>query len=213
MRASVDGYSQPYSPGCSRHIWGSSKTKHREKITLRCNNCVVSVSACRYDASLVLCTLLNGESKLNNGLIVFWTPFLLWHLGSPHNITAYSLEDNDLWLRHFLGMVFLTSEAIYIYVRFQSDTVLNYMAAPIFVVGVFKYGERIWALRSASEKQLTNSLRLLRYSLSEFSSMERGYGLSDLQVRSNSQIVELHVSRAVDMELKFSKILFDLVFS
>ncbi|XVF45634.1 hypothetical protein PTKIN_Ptkin02bG0222400 [Pterospermum kingtungense] len=109
-------------------------------------------------ATLVLSTLLNGDVKLNNGLIVFWTPFLLWHLGSPHNITAYSLEDNDMWLRHFLGMVFLISEAIYIYYRFQSDAVLNSMAFPIFIVGIFKYGEKIWALRAASEKQLINSL-------------------------------------------------------
>ncbi|XWS67658.1 hypothetical protein CRYUN_Cryun04dG0024800 [Craigia yunnanensis] len=109
-------------------------------------------------ATLVLSTLLRGDVNLKNGLIVFWTPFLLWHLGSPHNITAYSLEDSELWLRHFLGMVFQVLEAIYIYVRFRSDTYLNSMAVPIFIAGVFKYGERIWALRSASEKQLINSL-------------------------------------------------------
>ncbi|KAK6240660.1 hypothetical protein SCA6_006049 [Theobroma cacao] len=84
-------------------------------------------------------------------------PFLLWHLGSPHNITAYSLEDNEIWHRHFLGMVFQVLEAVYIYVRFRSDTDLNLMAVPIFLAGVWKYGERIWALRSASDKQLMNS--------------------------------------------------------
>ncbi|EOX97508.1 Uncharacterized protein TCM_006509 [Theobroma cacao] len=109
-------------------------------------------------ATIVLSTLLMGDVKLKHGLIVFWTPFLLWHLGSPHNITAYSLEDNELWLRHFLGMVFQVSEAVYIYIRFRSDTDLNFMAAPIFLAGVCKYGERIWALRSASDKQLINSL-------------------------------------------------------
>lgn len=31
------------------------------------------------------------------------------------------------------------------------------MAIPIFVVGVNKYGERIWALRCARDKQLVNS--------------------------------------------------------
>ncbi|XP_022725089.1 uncharacterized protein LOC111281700 [Durio zibethinus] len=109
-------------------------------------------------ATLVLSTLLSGDVSLKNGLIVFWTPFILWHLGSPHNITAYSLEDNELWLRHFLGMVFQVSEAIYIYIRFRSDTDLNFMAALIFIAGVFKYVERIWALRSTNEKQLINSL-------------------------------------------------------
>ncbi|WRX14129.1 protein of unknown function DUF4220 - like 3 [Theobroma cacao] len=109
-------------------------------------------------ATVVLSTLLRGDVKLKNGLVVFWTPFLSWHLGSPHNITAYSLEDNEMWLRHFLGMVFQVLEAAYIYVRFRSDTDLNFMAAPIFLAGVYKYGERIWALRSASDKQLINSL-------------------------------------------------------
>ncbi|MBA0829147.1 hypothetical protein Goarm_013767, partial [Gossypium armourianum] len=105
-------------------------------------------------ATLVLSTLLRGSSELKEGLIVFWTPFLLWHLGSPYNITAYSLEDNELWLRHFLGMFFQIGEAIYIYVRFRSNTTLNAMAIPLFIGGVLKYLERIWALRCANPKQL-----------------------------------------------------------
>ncbi|TYI95299.1 hypothetical protein E1A91_D02G270200v1 [Gossypium mustelinum] len=105
-------------------------------------------------ATLVLSTLLRGSSELKEGLIVFWTPFLLWHLGSPYNITAYSLEDNELWLRHFLGMFFQIGEAIYIYVRFRSNTTLNAMAIPLFIGGVLKFLERIWALRCANPKQL-----------------------------------------------------------
>ena len=33
-------------------------------------------------------------------LMAFWAPFLLLHLGGQDNITAYSIEDNRLWLRH-----------------------------------------------------------------------------------------------------------------
>ncbi|XP_022762978.1 uncharacterized protein LOC111308710 [Durio zibethinus] len=108
-------------------------------------------------ATLVLSTLLRGSMELNNELIVFWTPFLLWHLGNPYNITAYSFEDNELWLRHFLGMVIQIAEAIYIYVRFRSNTILNAMALPLFIAGVIKCAERIWALRCASQKQLIKS--------------------------------------------------------
>ena len=109
--------------------------------------------------TLVLTTLLRGDIRLKNDLVVFWTPFLLWHLGSPHNITAYSLEDNELWLRHFFGLVLQVGEAIYIYARFRSKSniPLNAMAVPILLAGVIKYGERIWALRCASDKQLVNS--------------------------------------------------------
>ncbi|KAE8727241.1 putative magnesium transporter NIPA2 [Hibiscus syriacus] len=72
---------------------------------------------------------VNGESAI----LVLWVPFLLWHLGSPANITAYSLEDNELWLRHFLGLV--------------SN-----------VGGIIKYAERLVALRSASSEQLRDAL-------------------------------------------------------
>ena len=33
-------------------------------------------------------------------LMAFWAPFLLLHLGGQDNITAYAIEDNQLWLRH-----------------------------------------------------------------------------------------------------------------
>jgi hypothetical protein len=33
-------------------------------------------------------------------LMAFWAPFLLLHLGGQDNITAYAIEDNELWLRH-----------------------------------------------------------------------------------------------------------------
>ncbi|KAL6966517.1 hypothetical protein U1Q18_032296 [Sarracenia purpurea var. burkii] len=38
----------------------------------------------------------------NPDLLAFWVPFLLVHLGGPDTITALVLEDNELWLRHFL---------------------------------------------------------------------------------------------------------------
>ncbi|TYH26425.1 hypothetical protein ES288_A03G251900v1 [Gossypium darwinii] len=51
-------------------------------------------------------------------------------------------------------MFFQIGEAIYIYVKFQSNTALNAMAIPLFIGGVLKYLERIWALRCANPKQL-----------------------------------------------------------
>ncbi|KAK1580984.1 hypothetical protein Q3G72_001899 [Acer saccharum] len=39
----------------------------------------------------------------NSDLLAFWPPFLLLHLGGPDTITAFALEDNELWLRHLLG--------------------------------------------------------------------------------------------------------------
>ncbi|KAH8513963.1 hypothetical protein H0E87_006995 [Populus deltoides] len=42
------------------------------------------------------------NSTDNNELLAFWAPFLLVHLGGPDTITAFALEDNELWLRHML---------------------------------------------------------------------------------------------------------------
>ena len=46
-----------------------------------------------------------GE-KIHGNIWVFWAPFLLLHLGGPDTITAFSLEDNALWLRHCFGLIF-----------------------------------------------------------------------------------------------------------
>ncbi|XP_030458463.1 uncharacterized protein LOC115679061 [Syzygium oleosum] len=91
-------------------------------------------------------------------IMAFWAPFLLLHLGGPDTITAYSLEDNELWLRHLLGLIVEVAVASYIFVRSMKPTQLNFLAIPIFVAGLIKYGERTWVLRLASSKQFRRSL-------------------------------------------------------
>ncbi|GAY47238.1 hypothetical protein KPL70_002514 [Citrus sinensis] len=92
----------------------------------------------------------NGEIQLQ----AFWAPFLLIHLGGPDTITAYALQDNELWLRHLLSLVVQVGVAIYVYVRFWSTSVLTYLATPIFIVGAFKYGERVFVLYSSTKERL-----------------------------------------------------------
>lgn len=94
----------------------------------------------------------------NYVIMAFWAPFLLVHLGGPDTITAYSLEDNELWLRHLLGLVVQVGVAIYVFIRSLQPTSLNFVAFPIFVAGIIKYGERTWILRSASSKHFRESL-------------------------------------------------------
>jgi len=38
-------------------------------------------------------------------LEVLWAPILLIHLSGPVNISAYNIEDNELWRRHILTAV------------------------------------------------------------------------------------------------------------
>ncbi|KAJ6741391.1 hypothetical protein OIU85_015578 [Salix viminalis] len=107
----------------------------------------------------------------NQGLIpAFWAPVLLVHLGGPDTITAYSMEDNELWLRHLLVLVSQVAVAFYAFARsWWSEDPLLFVAIPIFVAGIIKYGERNWVLRSASSKQCRNEMNELSRKFEEFS--------------------------------------------
>ncbi|KAF4368926.1 hypothetical protein F8388_021538 [Cannabis sativa] len=94
----------------------------------------------------------------NYVIMAFWAPFLLLHLGGPDTITAYALEDNELWLRHLLGLFVQAGVAFYVFLRAWNSKKLNFLAIPIFVAGIIKYGERTWALRSASNEHFRESM-------------------------------------------------------
>ncbi|XP_031257819.1 uncharacterized protein LOC116115826 [Pistacia vera] len=100
----------------------------------------------------------NNVTKANNILQAFWAPFLLINLGGPDSITAYSLEDNELWSRHFLSLVVQVGVAVYVSFRSWSFTALTFLSIPVFVTGIVKYGERTYALRSASSQQFKEAL-------------------------------------------------------
>ncbi|CBI36716.3 unnamed protein product, partial [Vitis vinifera] len=98
------------------------------------------------------------SSELNNVLLAFWAPFLLLHLGGPDTITSYSQEDNELWLRHLLGLFVQFCVAFYIFLRSWKGKLLNILAIPIFVAGLIKYSERTCVLRSASSTHIRDSM-------------------------------------------------------
>lgn len=106
------------------------------------------------------------ERDLKFEVRAFWCPFLLLHLGGPDTITSYSLEDNEIWLRHLMGVAFQLSFASYLYINFFSNRnhvsvhqdPLPYVALPIFLAGIIKCADRNWCLRTASEQQWRTSL-------------------------------------------------------
>ncbi|CAM8981100.1 unnamed protein product [Rhodiola kirilowii] len=92
-----------------------------------------------------------------NDILSFWAPFLLLHLGGPDNITAFSLEDNELWLRHLLGLVIQVLAVAYV----LSQTLPNELTIPtilMLISGTIKYSERTRALYKACLSNFKNSM-------------------------------------------------------
>ncbi|XP_027074653.2 uncharacterized protein [Coffea arabica] len=106
-------------------------------------------------AAFAVGLISNGQSndcpesfRVNEGLAAFWAPFLLLHLGGPDDITAFSLEDNELWIRHLLGLVIQLLAVLYVF----SQSIPNVLSVPtmlLFFAGSIKYAERTRALYSA----------------------------------------------------------------
>lgn len=101
----------------------------------------------------VLSSNLRDPNKSTGAAITaFWAPFLLVHLGGPDTITAYSVEDNELWKRHFLELLVQVGVAVYVFIKSWTSgtSYLLVLSVPVFVAGIIKYGERTWALLSSS---------------------------------------------------------------
>ncbi|GLT30070.1 hypothetical protein SLA2020_048920 [Shorea laevis] len=88
----------------------------------------------------------------------FWPRFCLLHLRGPDTITAYSLEDNELFLRHLAGLIVQTITALYIFLLAWTSSHISYPSIAVIVVGCIKYGERKLSLWKASWNKLQNTL-------------------------------------------------------
>lgn len=91
-------------------------------------------------------------------LLAFWAPFLLLHLGGPDTITAFALEDNELWIRHFFGFVFQAIAAVYIFLLSLPGNKLFIPTILTFAAGLIKYFERTCALYFASLDRFRDSM-------------------------------------------------------
>ncbi|KAI8016956.1 hypothetical protein LOK49_LG04G00594 [Camellia lanceoleosa] len=130
--------------------------KRRKNILSKWINVIVWLAYIMADwvATVALGKLSDAQNNIpnpNNALQALWAPLLLLHLGGPDTITAYSLEDNQLWIRHFLGMGVQAIVAIYVIVMSWRHFWFSFMLIPAFVAGIIKYGERTWALKLACQ--------------------------------------------------------------
>ncbi|KAF8034891.1 hypothetical protein BT93_C1040 [Corymbia citriodora subsp. variegata] len=101
---------------------------------------------------------MKGTIDPRSQVIAFWAPFLLLHLGGPDTITAYALEDNELWLRHLARLCVQVGIAGHIYFMALAGSPLSILAAGVVLVGFIKYAERTLCLYLASEGRLRDSM-------------------------------------------------------
>ena len=98
------------------------------------------------------------SSQQNDMIRAFWLPFLLHHLGGPDTITAYSLADDELWIRPFIHLLLMFLWALSIFLRSWKRTLLNILTYSMFVTGLIKYGEKTLFLKSGSMDHFRDSI-------------------------------------------------------
>lgn len=90
------------------------------------------------------------KSPQTSDILAFWAPFLLLHLGGPDTITSFALEDNELWVRHLLGLLLQVLSTIYVFLQSLPKNNFWVPTAFVFISGIIKYAERTRALCLAS---------------------------------------------------------------
>ena len=99
-----------------------------------------------------------SSSDGNADLLAFWAPFLLVHLGGPDTITAFSLEDNELWLRHLFSLLVQLLVTVYVFLLTLPKNKVWIPTILMFLVGIIKYCERTRALFLASLDKFRESM-------------------------------------------------------
>jgi hypothetical protein len=103
---------------------------------------------------------LSSKPREQQQLMAFWASLLLVHLGGQDTITAYAMEDNDLWLRHLFTLAVQAAGAAYVLYKYDAGGSRELLAAAVlmFLVGVSKYLERIYALYSSGLDSISKFL-------------------------------------------------------
>ncbi|KAF7067192.1 hypothetical protein CFC21_073113 [Triticum aestivum] len=128
-------------------------------------------------AIFALATLFNRHrhtcDEEGSNLEVLWVPVLLIHLGGQSMISAYSLEDNELWKRHIVTLVSQVTVALYVFCRWWSGEKTQLAAGVVlFIFGVLRFAQKPWALRIASFNSLQSSTVPLRRGQREYTPTE-----------------------------------------
>ncbi|KAL6638717.1 hypothetical protein ACP70R_023576 [Stipagrostis hirtigluma subsp. patula] len=106
-------------------------------------------------AVYALATLFNRHKNTggegSRALEVLWAPVLLLHLAGQDAITAYNIEDNELWRRHVLTVTSQVTVALYVFCKsWSGEDKLLRGAVLLFIAGILKCIDKPISLKGAS---------------------------------------------------------------
>ncbi|CAI0397074.1 unnamed protein product [Linum tenue] len=99
-----------------------------------------------------------SSSSPSPELLSFWAPFLLVHLGGPDTITAFSLEDNQLWRRHLTTFFMQAGTILYFFYLSLPNNRLKFPTSLMFLSGCVKYLERTRSMYLASKNKFRDDM-------------------------------------------------------
>ncbi|RVW91860.1 hypothetical protein CK203_030184 [Vitis vinifera] len=155
----------------------------------------------------------DNSSQQNDMIKAFWLPFLLQHLGGPDTITAYSLEDNELWKRQFIQLLLKFVWASSIFLRSWKSRPLNIITIPMFVTGLIKYGEKTWFLSYAAFMTQCDCKKAEGYCVSCQPESEKSevVNIPSPDPRNESILVAAPLQKAIEFFPKFKRLFTDVV--
>ncbi|KAM4085588.1 hypothetical protein ACJW30_10G039100 [Castanea mollissima] len=155
-------------------------------------------------------------STNTDDLIAFWAPFLMVHLGGPDTITALALEDNELWLRHFISFIVQLAVTVYVFLLTLPENKLLIPTLFVFGAGIIKYLERTFALFLASLGRFRDSMLRQPDPGPDYAKLMEKY-CKESKLADNVKEGKLHEVEVVTYAYQYFQIfkglIFDLTFS
>ncbi|KAL6654196.1 hypothetical protein ACP70R_007661 [Stipagrostis hirtigluma subsp. patula] len=137
-------------------------------------------------------------------LVFLWAPFVLLHLGGQDTITAFSMQDNELWRRHLL--TFAQQLALAVYDVSKSpwpDRRLLATVMLMFLSGCVKYAERTICLATARPARLMadflDGFKDRVSSIKEMQTIARDGGLGSSRYLSSRAFTNFSLNPAMDI--------------
>ncbi|CAD6256042.1 unnamed protein product [Miscanthus lutarioriparius] len=163
-------------------------------------------------AIYALASLFNRHSRaaaatVGSKLEVLWAPILLIHLAGQEQISAYSIQDNELWARHIVTLVAQVTIALYMFcVSWSGDRRLLAAAILMFIIGIYKFSTKPWALKRACLGNLSSMRRILLANLDVNHKFITKWYVGDAEPDAQIQaVVDQREKEATEEELDLSE--------